>query len=391
MQGFQKENAMTQRLNMTRRRLLLVSGAGATALPLFSIGQPALAAAGDVAEQVAAAKDLVTKAAATNIPWDGPTTGPKALPGKTIVLISEDQRNGGALGVSEGVTEAAKVIGWKLTVLDGAGVIANRSAAFGKAIALKPDVIIADNDDATEQKVNITKAADAGIKVLGWHSNVKPGPMEGVPLFTNISTDPRSVAKVSAALVIADSSGAAGVVVFTDSTEKISVMKSDAMAAFVKECPGCSVVEVIDTPLASVSTRIPQMTQTLQKRFGKTWTHSLAINDGFFDFMAPTLRAGGSPGSGPPLNISGGDGSEAAFERIRGQNYQYATVAEPLRLHGWQLIDEANRALSGQDWSGYVAPTHLVTKENIGTNGGPKNVYDPDNGYTEVYKKIWGV
>lgn len=382
---------MTERLSLTRRRMLALGGAGAAALPLFYIGRPALAAAGDLAEQVASAKSLVAKAAATNVPWDGPTTGPKALAGKTVVLISEDQRNGGALGVSEGVTEAAKVIGWKLTVLDGAGVIANRSAAFGQAIALKPDVIIADNDDATEQKVNIIKAANAGIKVLGWHSNVKPGPMEGVPLFTNISTDPTSVAKVAAALAIADSNGAAGVVVFTDATEKISVMKSDAMAKFVKECSGCTVLEVIDTPLASVSTRIPQMTQSLHQRFGKKWTHSLAINDGFFDFMAPTLRATGSAGSGPPVNISGGDGSKAAFERIRGENYQFATVAEPLRLHGWQLIDEANRALSGVDWSGYVAPTHLVTKDNIGTNGGPNNIYDPDNAYTDVYKRIWGV
>ncbi len=156
-------------------------------------------------------------------------------------------------------------------------------------------------------------------------------------------------------------------------------------------CTGCTVLEVVDTPLASVSTRFPQMTQSRHQRFGAKWTHSLAINDGFFDFMAPTLRAAGSAGSGPPVNISGGDGSKAAFERIRNQNYQFATVAGRLRLHGWQLIDEANRALSGVEGSGYVAPTHLVTKDNIGTNGGPSNVYAPDNGYTEVYMKIWVV
>jgi ribose transport system substrate-binding protein len=382
---------MNQHMLLTRRRLLELGSAGAAALPLFYIGNRALAAEGDLAAQVAAAKVIVTQAAANKVPWDGPTTGPKAQPGKTVVLISEDQRNGGALGVSEGVMEAAKVIGWKLTILDGAGVIANRSAAFGQAIALKPDIIIADNDDATEQKVNIVKAVNAGIKVLGWHSNVKPGPMDGVPLFTNISTDPTVVAKVAAALAIANADGRAGVVVFTDATEKISVMKSNAMAANIKECSGCTVLQVIDTPLASVSTRIPQMTQSLHQRFGKKWTHSLAINDGFFDFMAPTLRAAGSAGSGPPVNISGGDGSKAAFERIRGDNYQFATVAEPLSLHGWQLIDEANRALAGMQWSGYVAPTHLVTKDNIGTNGGPSNVYDPDNGYRDIYKKIWGV
>jgi hypothetical protein len=30
--------------------------------------------------------------------------------------------------------------------------------------------------------------------------------------------------------------------------------------------------------------------------------------DGFCDFMAPTFRAAGSPGSRRPVNISGGDG-----------------------------------------------------------------------------------
>jgi ribose transport system substrate-binding protein len=382
---------MTERSHLTRRRILELAGAGTAALPLFNIGRQAIAQEGDLQAQIDAAAAIVEKAAASEVPWDGPTTGPKAQPGKTVILISEDQRNGGALGVSEGVVEAAKVMGWKLTVLDGAGVIASRSAAFGQAIALKPDVIIADNDDATEQRTNIIKAADAGIKVLGWHSNVKPGPMEGVPLFTNISTDPTVVAKVAASLAIVHGKGKAGVVVFTDSTEKISVMKSDAMAANVKACNGCTVLDVIDTPLASVSTRIPQMTQSLHQRFGKKWTHSLAINDGFYDFMAPTLRAAGSPGSGPPVNIAGGDGSKAAFERIRGNAYQFATVAEPLRLHGWQLIDEANRALSGVAWSGYVAPTHLVTRENITSNGGKDNVYDPDNGYRDVYRRIWGV
>ena len=84
------------------------------------------------------------------------------------------------------------------------------------------------------------------------------------------------------------------------------------------------------------------------------------------------------------------DGSKAAFEKIRSDNCQFATVAEPLSRHGWRLIGEANRALAGEQWSGYVAPTHLVTKYNIGSNVGPNNGYDPENGYREVYQKIWG-
>jgi ribose transport system substrate-binding protein len=40
-----------------------------------------------------------------------------------------------------------------------------------------------------------------------------------------------------------------------------------------------------------------------------------------------------------------------------------------------------NRALAGEEPSGYVAPPHLFDK----------NTFDPGNGYREAYKKIWGV
>lgn len=339
---------------------------------------------------LATAKAIVAKAGAPAEAWDGPTAGPKAQVGKKVILVSEDQRNGGALGVSEGVTEATKAIGWDLRILDGAGSISSRSAAFSQAIALKPDVIIADNDDANEQNANLKKAAAAGIVVIGWHSTIKPGQNSGVPLFTNISTDPQNVARVSAALAVVHSNGTAGVVVFTDSTEKISVLKSNAMADNIRQCPGCSVLATIDTPLADVANRVPQMTTSLLQRFGTKWTYTLAINDGFYDFMGPSLKAAKRTGADAPHNIAGGDGSLAAFERIRSGTYQIATVAEPLHLHGWQAIDEANRALSKQPPSGYVAATHLVTKADIASDGGANNIYDPANGYRDEYRKIWG-
>jgi ribose transport system substrate-binding protein len=75
---------------------------------------------------------------------------------------------------------------------------------------------------------------------------------------------------------------------------------------------------------------------------------------------------------------------------VRAGDYQIGTVAEPLNEAGWQLVDELNRALAGQPESGYVAPVHLVTKDNIQYDGGPDNIYDPDNNYRGHYKAIWG-
>ncbi len=122
-----------------------------------------------------------------------------------------------------------------------------------------------------------------------------------------------------------------------------------------------------------------------------SFQYSLAINDLYFDFMAASLKTAKAGGTGAPYNISAGDGSVSAYQRIRAGNSQTATVPEPLKLHGWQLLDEINRAVSGEAPSGYVTPVHLVTKDNIEFDGGPSNVYDPQNDYQGAYKKIWGV
>ena len=54
--------------------------------------------------------------------------------------------------------------------------------------------------------------------------------------------------------------------------------------------------------------------------------------------------------------VSGGDGSVSAYDRVRQGQYQAATIPEPLNLHGWQAIDEMNRAFAGAPPSGYVTP-----------------------------------
>ncbi|MCG2632473.1 substrate-binding domain-containing protein [Bradyrhizobium sp. WYCCWR 13023] len=324
-----------------------------------------------------------------NPPWTGPTTGPAAQKGKSIVYVSADQRNGGALGVADGVQEAASAIGWTVRVLDGQGTVSGRSTALQQAIALKPDGIVLGTVDAKEQAELIRQAADAGIKIVGWHSVTKPGPSAEYKLFNNIATDPLDVAKAAATFAVTDSDGKAGVVIFTDSTYAIAIAKSDAMAAVIKACGGCKVLSVEDTPLAEASTRMPQLTTSLLQRFGNQWTYALSINDLTFDFMSASLSSAGIAQDGYPRNVSAGDGSEAAFQRIRTKFYQSGTVAEPLHLHGWQAVDELNRAFAGQPASGFSAQVHLVIPKNIGSDGGPKNIYDPENGYRAVYTRIW--
>jgi len=323
--------------------------------------------------------------------WDGPTTGPKAATGKTIIYVAGDLRNGGTEGVSRGVDEAAKAIGWTLRILDGHGDISARTAALNQAIALKPDGIIVGGFDAIEQNAALEGVREAGIPFVGWHATIEPGPDDATGMYANVNTRIADVAQTAADMAIVNSDGKAGVVIFGDSNYEMAITKARMMETAIQKCEGCTVLTLEDSPMTEASSRMPQLTTSLLQRFGDKWTYSLAVNDLYYDFMGPSLASAGKNGDDTPYNISAGDGSESAFQRIRAKQYQVATVPEPLHAQGWQLVDELNRAFNGEPWSGYVFGIHLVTPDNIAFDGGPDNVYDPDNGYRDVYKQIWGL
>lgn len=326
-------------------------------------------------------------AGATGQEFDGPTTGPKAAEGKTIVVLAADLKNGGILGVTTGVEEAVEAIGWDVRVLDGAGSVQGRTGAIGQAMALQPDGIVINGFDAVEQQAALEAVVAAGIPMVAWHS----GPVIGCDapggIFANVSTDAMRVSEVAAEWAVEDGGGKVGVVIFTDSTYQIAIDKADRIQETV-EAMGGTVLEYVDTPIADTSSRMGPLTTSLLQKYGDSWTHALAINDLYFDFMGPALAAAGISGEGAPKAGSAGDGSEAAFQRIRGQQYQAITVAEPLNLQGWQLVDELNRAIQGEACSGYVTSPALVTTEGL-EKLGDSNAFDPDIPYREAYTAIW--
>lgn len=372
------------RLSAMRR--VLAVGAAVAALSVTMIGAQAQTTDPTF---LAMAKEKVAHAVQHKNRWDGPTGGPAVQAGKTIVYVASDMRNGGVLGVADGVREAAQAAGWTVRVLDGRGSVSGRTAAFNQALSLNPNGILLGGFDAKEQAPGLAKAAELKIPVVGWHAAATPGPVPEAKLFANVSTDANQVAEIAALSAVAGSDGKAGVIIFTDSAFSVAIAKSDAMAAVIKTCGGCSLLTVEDTPLGDTSNRMPQLTAALIQRYGTKWTHSLGINDLYFDFMGATLATAGA-GFRNLANLSGGDGSESAYQRIRQNRFQVGTVPEPLNMHGWQLVDEMNRAFAGTPWSGYVTPVHLVTPENIAQDGGTNNGFDPDNGYRDQYRKIWG-
>ncbi|MGW7364551.1 substrate-binding domain-containing protein [Streptomyces sp. NPDC054841] len=333
---------------------------------------------------LAKARAAVQQAENTNASWNGPTSGPAAVPGKSIVYVAQTMTNPGVAGVAKGVKEAAKVTGWNVRVIDGEGTPAGIQAALSQAVTLKPSGIAIGGFDPNLTSQQVARAQAAHIPLVGWHAVRSPGPSDNPRLFTNITTNVADVAKISADWVIARSNGDAGVVVFTDDSIPFAKNKAELIKQGLATCPGVNLLASENIPIPDASHRTPQEVSSLLSRFQDRWTYSVAINDLYFADAAPALRAAGKPGSGPPFNIGAGDGDPSAFQRINSEQFQAATVPEPLSQQGWQIVDEFNRSFAGQAASGYVAPVHISTADNTGgaTSWNP-------SGYREAYRKIW--
>ena len=334
------------------------------------------------------AKQSVLNAAQPSVQWGGPNTGPVAQSHKNIALCATNLRNGGVLGVALGIREATRVMGWNMRVFHSSGSDATEHDMIAAAIASGSDGLVVVGSDHHALDLQLKPYAALGRPIIGWHAGSEPGPIADSAIFLNVTTDPLEVARVTALAAMLPTHGQAGVVIFTDKRYEIARVKADKMAAVVRECGG-TVLDLLDLPLSSSPQQMAQAVQALVAQFGARWTHALAINDIYFDYAVPELISLGFSEDRPKM-LSAGDGSASALLRILAGSFQTSTVAEPLNLQGWQIVDELNRRFAGQAPSGYVAPVHLVTQANLDADGGTRLMYDPGNGYRLAYSRIWG-
>lgn len=370
-------------------RVAILALITSVSLPGWAMGKSMPPVSSDPAPQLLAEmRQRVAVASQPSPPWDGPKTGPAARAGRSIAIICEDLRNGGILGVAQGIHEAVKVLGWQVKMFDATGIQPGREKVVAEALAVKPDGLILVGGDVKFMEPLVLPFVKQHIPIVAWHTASKAGAMTGSPIAINVSTDPLAVAAITAMAAVTTTEGQGGVVIFTDSTFEIATAKANAMAEIIRATPGWTLLEVRDVPIAQCAECMGTAIGELLRSYGGRWTHALAINDIYFDYAVPELILAGSAAGGIRF-LSAGDGSAAAFLRIKAGTFQVGTVAEPLNLHGWQLVDELNRLMERQPVSGYVAPVHLVTQENIKFDGGPQLMFDPDNGYRAVYRRIW--
>jgi ribose transport system substrate-binding protein len=320
--------------------------------------------------------------------WNGPTTGPAAQAGVSVVYLGQDARNGGVTGAYRGLAEAAKMLHWQVEFFDAHGDRAQVGKLLEAAIARQPAAIVMGGMQASDFAALLMRARRRHIVLVGWHAADTPGPT--AELAVNVTTDPQEVATLAARLVIEDALQQhrdVGAVIFTDSNFAIAQTKAARARAVINDCHGyrgCTVLATEDLPISDAEAMVPSHVANLIARFGERWTYSIAINDIYFDNMNVALV---NAKRRDILNVAAGDGSDKAVSRIRsGLSQQLGTVAEPLRQQGFQLADEINRLRAGEQVSGYVAKPRVIT------SWAPMSDESSDGAdFVGAYRAIWRI
>lgn len=332
------------------------------------------------------AKAIVAERTKPQTEWKGPTDGPKAPDGAfMIAYVSPDQSYTPHVQWGKGVERAAAALGWKVMVFNGQGTVSGTLSAMQQALASNPSAIITPADANALQKP-IKEAISRNIPVIGIHATAFPGPSPELGLFHNIVSNPAEIGETEAAYVIAMSDGKAQNIHMVDNSYAIARFKAKATTTPIANCPDCKMLETVNMPLGDASARMNAAVSGLLARYGDSWWMTTCC-DGYYTNVAAALRAGGA--STEKIKLVGADAPPSAYDMIRKGGFEVASVPEPSSLFGYEAVDAVIRAMAGEEPAHFLQPVFLIVKENVDTEGGKNNEFEPSNNFACHYENIW--
>jgi ribose transport system substrate-binding protein len=347
------------------------------------------------ASVVAAAKAAVAKGYGTGYVEPPPTTGPTAQKGKNVWWISCGQIYPSCVSQSDQFVEAAKVLGWHVTVVDGKASSTTASALIRQAIAAHVDGIGIDTYDCPGIKGALEAAKAAKIPTVSFAGYDCNSPIfhgtEGPALFTAVvklygEADPAALfsawGKMLATFIVAHTNGKATFfyVNCTDNTVCVSI--NQGFQSEIKLCTGCHEINV------------PYSFADVPNPATQEWKSALLAHPtvNAIQFVPAGLLADGLQaaitGTGHSYTLYGGEGSPQDYGLIR-EGKEVSSIVRQDAQGIWATADTLNRIFAGEnpatfpnEGSGFqiVDKTH-----NLPASGTPA----PARDFEAVYEKLW--
>lgn len=313
-----------------------------------------------------------------------PSTGPKAVAGKSIVIVPCAMAAEGCARPARWALEAAKRIGWDAQIIDPAGDPSKMSDAVRRAIQLGADGLVLEAIDAKVILAALKEARKANIAVTCFFCAAAPGIYDHViPAPASFVTDGYTLGQAAYKL----SGGDVRAVMMIDREFELLGFRLRGTEKFVSDCKAaggkCDILDRQNFLITQLATRVPQLAASLARK-NSTFNILWADYDAGLNFMIQGLQqAGLLRGSRFAVSF---DANVANLDRIRTNKFQKATIGLPMRWIGYAQIDDLNRIFAGGRAVDSGVHSKLLVKQNVPRAG----AWDGDRDVRLAYRKIWG-
>jgi len=286
-----------------------------------------------------------------------PETGPVAQQGKNVWYISCGEAFLACSDMSRAFEAAGDVLGWNVTLVDGAASPDTATSLIRQAIAAKADGIVANAFDCPGVKAGLLEAKAANITTVSFGSYDCDDPQfgGGESLYTAIvkmldSTNVNDLwaewSKLRAEYIAAklEPNGGGKVLDINETGQVVHQVIHDAFVARMEEvCPSCELVDV-EFEFSQVPTESSQIFQSalLANPDAKalTWDTDALMALG----LEPVIKQAAPDG----MLLSGGEGLSINLDAIRAGT-QDSAVYFPFEWSTWGVADTLNRIFAGED------------------------------------------
>jgi ribose transport system substrate-binding protein len=327
----------------------------------------------------------------------GPPPGPAAVKGKNVWAIACGLQAPGCSVPAEAIKEAAKILGWKLTIGDGHLTPEGEDEALKDAVTAKAEGVITIGMDCATDKSGFEAVYKAKIPLvagLGSDCNEYPKETNSTPFVTKmlgfVSAENSlqmytHAGELHADWAIQHTDGKAKIVevnfpVFSE-TANLDV----AFNTVIKECTECEVLAEKSLPAAALANpEASNVASSLLEQYPEA-TIFETDNDSFVDLIGQALAKANKKST----QVISAEGYPTTFKLIE-EGYVGAGIVEPQKAYYWGTADVLNRIFAGEKPSEIKPEGYELGLVEKGVNLPPAGQeYETTPNYKEKFTEIW--
>jgi ribose transport system substrate-binding protein len=371
------------------RRMITTALAVSTMTAVAVVGSVSTSSA--ASDVVAAAKANVDKYIA-GTETNPPASGPKAVAGKSIFVISCGQVVPGCSLQTNAAVEAGKVLGWNVTLVDGAF---NANGAYGKgvrqAIAAHADGVIVVSIDCNVISQPLREANAAGLKVVGQNSfdcDERPSLLTSMKYSAatpDLASYGQAAGAAQADYIIAKTDGKAKILEFRFIDNTFAIQSTKGFETEISKCANCEAKNA-DIALSDYGTPTGFARKAETALLGAKDFDVVRVP--FDSFITSGVgQAVVHAGKQNDMLVVGAEGFEANLNLIREKRGQSVAIASDQEWIGWGSADALNRLFAGVEPAVSGIGFKLVDIDhNLPASGSYKSSID----FKSAYKAVWG-